>query len=65
MSETMTVRPGSVPPAVGAADDANVAIDAPEPWEKWETQLVAWSVGIGVAGLIVLGTLINIFILNK
>lgn len=63
MNETMTARPGTAP--VGAASADNVAIDAPEPWEKWETQLVVWSVGIGVAGLIVLGTLINIFILNK
>jgi hypothetical protein len=65
MSETMTVRPGTVPPTVGTADDAHVAIDAPEPWEKWETQLVVWSVSIGVAGLIVLGTIINILFLNK
>lgn len=65
MSETMTVRPGAVPPTAGTASESHVAIDAPEPWEKWETQLVMWSVGIGVAGLIVLGTLINIFILNK
>ncbi|WP_316977711.1 hypothetical protein [Shumkonia mesophila] len=65
MSETMTVRPGAVPPAAGTASESHVAIDAPEPWEKWETQLVVWSVGIGIAGLIVLGTLINIFILDK
>ena len=64
MNETMTARPGTVPPGAGAEGAGHVAIDAPEPWEKWETQLVVWSVGVGVAGLIVLGTLINIFILK-
>jgi len=34
-----------------------------EPWESWESQLVGWSIGIGFAGLIVLGLVINIFIL--
>ncbi|MFQ5755886.1 MAG: hypothetical protein ACE5H7_07285 [Acidiferrobacterales bacterium] len=34
-----------------------------EPWEPWETQLVLWSIGLGVAGLVVLGALINAFIL--
>jgi hypothetical protein len=54
-----------MPPAAGAESAPHVAIEAPEPWEKWETQLVVWSVGIGIAGLIVLGTLINIYILDK
>lgn len=35
-----------------------------EPWEPWETQLVGWSLGIGFACLLVLGTLINILILE-
>jgi hypothetical protein len=34
-----------------------------EPWESWESQLVGWSIGIGFVGLIVLGLLINIFLL--
>ena len=34
-----------------------------EPWEKWEGKLVKWSLGIGIVALIVLGTLVNIFIL--
>ncbi len=34
-----------------------------EPWESWETQFVGWSIGIGIVGLIVLGILVNIFIL--
>ncbi|MDX9859526.1 MAG: hypothetical protein RBS99_01295 [Rhodospirillales bacterium] len=65
MSETVTVRPGTAPSAATAESAPHVAIEAPEPWEKWETQLVVWSVGIGIAGLIILGTLINIFILDK
>jgi hypothetical protein len=36
----------------------------PEPWELWETSLVLWSLLIGIGGLIVLGTLINIFLLH-
>ncbi len=38
-------------------------IDAPEPWEPFETQLVSWSIGLGIAGLVVLGTLVNLFLL--
>ena len=34
-----------------------------EPWESWETQLVAWSIGIAIVGLIILGWLISTFIL--
>ena len=39
------------------------ALGDPEPWERWETTLVLWSLFIGIGGLIVLGTLINIFLL--
>lgn len=35
----------------------------PEPWESWETSLVLWCIGIGLAGLIVLGWLINTLLL--
>ncbi len=35
-----------------------------EPWESWETQLVSWSIGIAIVGLVVLGWLINTFILS-
>ncbi len=45
-------------------EHTEVAIDAPEPWEPFETQLVSWSIGIGIAGLIILGTLINIYLLD-
>ena len=51
-------------PANEGLEHAEVAIDAPEPWEPFETQLVGWSIGIGVAGLIILGTLINIYLLD-
>ena len=36
-----------------------------EPWESWETKLVAWSIGIAIVGLVILGWLINTFILSK
>jgi hypothetical protein len=36
----------------------------PEAWEPWETQLVVWSIAIGAAGLVVLGWLVDRFILS-
>ncbi|HEC29215.1 MAG TPA: hypothetical protein ENI65_06480 [Gammaproteobacteria bacterium] len=35
-----------------------------EPWEPWETQLVSYSIGIAIIGVVVLGFLINTFILK-
>jgi hypothetical protein len=35
-----------------------------EPWEAWESRFVWWSLGIGAAGLVVLGVLINVFVLG-
>jgi hypothetical protein len=35
----------------------------PEPWEPWETKLCLWSLGIGIVTLLVLGFLINQFLL--
>jgi hypothetical protein len=35
----------------------------PEPWESWETQLCLWSFGIGISTLLVLGFLVNKFLL--
>ncbi len=46
-----------------AADSLESEIDAPEPWEPFETQLVAWSIGIGIAGLVIMGTIVNIYLL--
>lgn len=36
-----------------------------EPWEAWETKLVAWSISIAVVGLVILGWVINTYILSK
>jgi len=35
----------------------------PEPWADWESRLVLGSIAIGIAGLVILGALINIFLL--
>lgn len=36
----------------------------PEPWQPWETQLVLWSIAVGIGGLLILGWLVNRFILS-
>jgi hypothetical protein len=36
----------------------------PEPWEPWETKLVAGSIIIAVISLIILAVLINMLILS-
>jgi len=36
----------------------------PEPWEPWESKLVIVSIIIAVISLLILGILINIFILK-
>ncbi|MCF8030807.1 MAG: hypothetical protein K9K39_07930 [Desulfohalobiaceae bacterium] len=35
-----------------------------EPWEQWESNLVKWSLIIGVGALIVFGALVNLFVLH-
>lgn len=50
-----------VPPQVAPADDA--LSGAPEPWESWETGLVLGSIIVGLVGLVVLGWLVDRFIL--
>jgi len=35
----------------------------PEPWEPWENKLVFGSIITAIIGLIILGVLINIFVL--
>lgn len=42
----------------------NLELHEAEPWEDWESKLVLWSIGSGLAGLVVLGAVINVFILN-
>jgi hypothetical protein len=37
---------------------------APEPWERWETSLVLISLGLGLFGLLMLGWLVDRFILS-
>ena len=41
----------------------NISIGEPEPWEKWETKLVCFSLILGVGMLIIGGILVNMFIL--
>jgi len=36
----------------------------PEPWERWETSLVLISLGVGLFGLLLLGWLVDRFILS-
>jgi hypothetical protein len=35
----------------------------PEPWESWETSLCLWSIGIAIAALVVLGVLVDWYLL--
>jgi hypothetical protein len=35
-----------------------------EPWESWESKLLGWSIGIAIVGLVILGWLINTFLLQ-
>jgi hypothetical protein len=41
----------------------NALSGAPEPWERWETSLVLGSIAVGLVGLVVLGWLVDRFIL--
>lgn len=43
---------------------AEELLGSPEPWEPWETQLVGISIGIAIVGIVILGWLINTFILK-
>jgi hypothetical protein len=51
---------GSPPPA--PVEDALAG--TPEPWERWETSLVLISLGIGLFALLLLGWLVDRFILS-
>lgn len=44
-------------------ESAEELLGEAEPWEPWETHLVKWSLGIALVGLVILGWLINTFIL--
>lgn len=49
--------------AIDEGAGADALHGAPEPWEPWETKLVAGCIGIGLVGLVVLGWLVDRFIL--
>jgi hypothetical protein len=55
---TMSQDPSRVAPA---GDDA--LSGTPEPWERWETTLVLGSIAVGLVGLVLLGWLVDRFIL--
>lgn len=48
-------------PRAAPGDDA--LSGAPEPWETWETSLVLGSIAVGLVGLVLLGWLVDRFIL--
>lgn len=43
---------------------AEELLGEPEPWESWETKLVLYSIGSAFIGLVILGYLVNTFILS-
>ncbi len=47
----------------GELDVSESAMGEWEPWDLWETKLCLWSLLIGIGALIVLGALINAFLL--
>lgn len=51
-------------PSPGASPGEDALSGAPEPWERWETSLVLGSIALGVAGLVLLGWLVDRFILS-
>lgn len=48
-------------PAAQRGEDA--LSGQPEPWESWETALVLGSISLGLVGLVLLGWLVDRFIL--
>jgi hypothetical protein len=49
----------------GALLSSESILGEPEPWESWETKLCLWSIGIGIGGLVILGVLVDLFLLPK
>jgi type IV secretory pathway TrbF-like protein len=60
--------PGSDEPydAARSEEDASAGalLQEAEAWEPWETKLVGYSIALAIAALIILGWLINMFILK-
>lgn len=50
--------------AKAAEASAEALLGEAEPWEAWEGKLVLYSLGIAAISLVVLGWLINTFILK-
>lgn len=46
-------------------EEGKVRLEEGEPWEEIETKLVLYSLTLGVIALLVLGALINKFILSQ
>ena len=46
------------------ASGEDVLSGVAEPWERWETTLVLGSIALGVVGLVLLGWLVDRFILS-
>jgi hypothetical protein len=55
---SMSHEPSPAPPG------EDVLSGVAEPWERWETSLVLGSIALGVAGLVLLGWLVDRFILS-
>lgn len=49
--------------APGETAGQNALSGQPEPWEPWETKLVLGSIAVGAVGLVLLGWLVDRFIL--
>jgi hypothetical protein len=45
------------------ASPGTFATEVAEAWEGWETRLCLWSLAIGLGGLVILGVLVNVFLL--
>ena len=53
-------KPGE---STSKSESLSALLSKPEPWESWETQLVCDSIVLAIISLIILGILINLFVL--
>jgi hypothetical protein len=63
MASESDAQTGDQIPRAEEFEAVEVPIGAAEPWESWETKLCLWSLAIGIVGLVILGALVNAFIL--